>query len=278
MVYLAKEDLIKDYSCGCMAFGQQEGLCRHLVAMLMEFNYKAEDGELDQYDDQEPIFEKSYEIPLKQVPKEPAKPSDQELKKLVDYYVLCDRNQFCQEYGNGNIRLEPTLHLEMERESLELKIGTTQLYVIKDIAQLIDDIKQMRYVTYGKKLAFTHTQSAFTRESSGIVNLLLELDNENEYSYRYRGWGYGSTQQRRSVTLSPIMLDQLLELYEGKELQVNDHILRKESKVFVLRKNPRLPLKIKGNTKGADVEMEPVCLIEGSRYWHLFSYLYTGIL
>ena len=269
VVYLAKEELIKDYSCGCMAFGQQEGLCRHLVAMLMEFNYKAEDGELDQYDDQEPIFEKRYEIPLKQVPKEPAKPSDQELKKLVDYYVLCDRNQFCQEYGNGNIRLEPTLHLEMERESLELKIGTTQLYVIKDIAQLIDDIKQMRYVTYGKKLAFTHTQSAFTRESSGIVNLLLELDNENEYSYRYRGWGYGSTQQRRSVTLSPIMLDQLLELYEGKELQVNDHILRKESKVFVLRKNPRLPLKIKGNTKGADVEMEPVCLIEGSRYWHL---------
>ena len=56
---------------------------------------------------------------------------------------------------------------------------------------------------------------------------------------------------------------------EGKELQVNDHILRKESNVFVLRKNPRLPLKIKGNTKGADVEMEPVCLIEGSRYWHL---------
>ena len=164
VVYLAKEELIKDYSCGCMAFGQQEGLCRHLVAMLMEFNYKAEDGELDQYDDQEPIFEKRYEIPLKQVPKEPAKPSDQELKKLVDYYVLCDRNQFCQEYGNGNIRLEPTLHLEMERESLELKIGTTQLYVIKDIAQLIDDIKQMRYVTYGKKLAFTHTQSAFTRE------------------------------------------------------------------------------------------------------------------
>lgn len=269
VVFLSKEELIKDYSCGCMAFEPHSGLCKHLVAMLMEFNYKAEDGELDQYDDQVPVFEKTYERPAKQPPKDPVKPSDKELKKLVDYYVLCDRNQFCQEYGNGNVKLVPTLHLEKERESLELKIGTTQMYIVKDIGELIDDIKQMRYVSYGKKLAFTHTQSAFTRESSGIVNLLLELDNQNEYSYRYKGWDYGSVQQRRSVTLSPVILDQLLELYEGRELHVNDHILQKESKVFVLRKNPRLPLKIQGNAKGADLIMDPILLIEGSRYWHL---------
>lgn len=268
-VFLANEELIKDCSCECMAYQKYPGLCKHLVAMLMEFNYKAEDGELDQYDDQEPIFEKKYDRPVEKSPQVPAKPSDQAIKNLVDYYVLCDRNQFCQEYGNGNVRLVPTLHLENSRESLELKIGTSQLYVVKDIWELIDDIKQMRYVSYGKKLAFTHTQSAFTRESSAIVNLLLELDNENEYSYRYRDWGYSNTQQRRSITLSPVILDQLLELYEGKELHVNDHILHKESKVFVLRKNPRLPLTIKGNKKGADVVMNPVILCEGSRYWHL---------
>jgi len=91
VVFLPKEELIKDYSCGCMAFEPHSGLCKHLVAMLMEFNYKAEDGELYQYDDQVPVFEKTYERPAKQPPKDPVKPSDKELKKLVEklsYYKI----------------------------------------------------------------------------------------------------------------------------------------------------------------------------------------------
>lgn len=269
VVFSAYEEIIQDCYCGCKAYEKYAGLCKHLVAMLMEFNYKAEDGELDQYDDMEAVYQSAYAKQEKQPLPKREKPSDQELKKLVDYYVLCDRNQFCQEYGNGNVRLVPTLHLEAERESLELKIGTTQLYIVKDIRALISNIKQMRYVYYGKKLAFTHSQSAFTRESSGIVNLLLELDNENEFSYRYRNWEYSSVQQRRSITLSPVMLDQLLEMYDGRELHVNNQIQHKESNVFVLRKNPRLPLRIKGNEKGADIIMEHVILLEGSRYWHV---------
>lgn len=279
VAFLHQGELIKEYRCSCKAHEKYSGMCKHVVAMLMEYNYQADGGEYDEHDENEKtdpqevqkVSVNSQNTAAKRVkPVLPPKPSDTALKNLVDYYVLQDRNQFCQEYGNGDVRLIPTLHLEAERESLDLRIGITQLYVVKDIGELVDNIKQMRYISYGKKLAFTHSQSAFTRESTGIVNLLLELDNENEFSFRYQSWGYSSTQQRRSVTLSPPMLDRLMEMYEGKELCVDDQLLDKEENVFVLRKNPKLPLWITGNkNKGADLVMEPIFLTEGGSQWYL---------
>lgn len=274
VLFLQDSEQILKYHCGCEAYKKHTGMCKHLVALLMEYNYQAEEENFAYVEDKEQESKHEREKivkstkPMKQM--KPMKPSDTELKNLVDYYVLQDRNQFCQQYGNGDVRLVPILHLEADRESLELKIGTTQLYVVKDIGELVDNIKQMRYISYGKKLAFTHSQSAFTREATGIVNLLLELDNENEFSMRYQNWGYSSMQQRRSVTLSPPMLDRLMELHEGKYLHVDDQLMGQEAEVFVLRKNPKLPLTITGNeNKGADVEMDPVFLTEGGRQWYL---------
>lgn len=276
-----QEEKILDYHCECEAYKVYPGMCKHLVALLMEYNYQVDEGEFHSFTEGQSDSTKSnatygntYQVVSKPghltiMPAE--KPSDRELKNLVDYYVLQDRNQFCQEYGNGDVRLVPILHLEADRESLELKIGTTQLYVVKDIGELVENIKQMRYVSYGKKLAFTHSQSAFTRESTGIVNLLLELDNENEFSLRYQNWSYSSTQQRRSVTLSPPMLDRLMEMYEGRQLYVDDQLCNKEENVLILRKNPKLPIRIAGNKKkkGADVVMEPIFLTEGGSQWYI---------
>ena len=242
---------VSGFSCNCKAAETYAGACKHVVATLFEYNY--------QYEEESDEAGADY-----------VQSSDEELKSLVDYYVMQDRNQFCQEYGNGDVRLIPILHLEADRESMELKIGTTQMYVVKDIGELVDNIKQMRHVSYGKKLAFTHSQSAFTRESTSIVNLLLELDSENEFSYRYHGWGYSNQQMRRSCTLSPAMLDRLMELYEGRTLQVDDQLLDQKDEIPIVRKNPRLPLNITGlHEQGAQVQMEPVFLTEGSKQWYI---------
>lgn len=279
-----EEEEICEAYCACKAFSKYAGMCKHVTALLFEYNYQAEDDEFNEYHrsfENSQYYEDSQESApaVKQEP-EHIKSSDTELRNLLDYYVLQDRNQFCQQYGNGDVRLVPILHLESDRESLELKIGTTQLYVVKDIGELVHNIKQMRYVSYGKKLAFTHSQSAFTREATGIVNLLLELSNESEFSYRYQGWGYTSSQVKRSCTLSPRMLDLLMELYEGKQLHVDDQLMKEEADIPVVRENPRLPIRITGNERhGADVEMDPVFLTEGGRYlyilWNRCFYICT---
>ncbi len=245
--------IVKEMYCECRAYSKYPGACKHLIATMFEYNYQFEHVSEPSESDYSPD-------------------SDEELKNLLDYFVLQDRNQLCQEYGHGDVRLVPILHLEPDRESLELKIGTTQLYVVKDIRELVENIKQMRYVSYGKKLAFTHSQSAFTRDSIGIINLLLELDDENEYSYRYHGYGYSNVQMRRSCTLSPAMLDILLELYERKTLHVDDQFLHEEQDVPIVRENPRLPVRIHGiqpYKNGARLEMDPIFMAEGSRQWYI---------
>lgn len=290
----SEKSIIK-YECNCKAYANYSGACKHIVALLFEYNYQYEEVEiqdsygrlpwLEEFVDgwqeeeaeeqltQDKMQQKKglLDVPAKK--QMPARASDSELKNLVDYYVLQERNQICREYGNGDINLEPTLHLEAERESLELKIGNTQMYVVKDIGALIDNIKQMRYVKYGKKLAFIHNQSAFSREATGIVNLLLEMDSENIFSFQYYGWGYSSSQMRRSCTLTPSILERLLELYEGKKLHIKDHLLDREMDVLVVRGNPRLPIQITGTTqegsKGAKIEMESIFLAEGSRQWFI---------
>ena len=69
-----------------------------------------------------------------------------------------DRNQFCQDYVDGDVELVLTIHLERNRQSFDLKIGKKQKYVVKDIAELTDNIKNMRTVSYGKNLSFIHSQ------------------------------------------------------------------------------------------------------------------------
>lgn len=286
----SKEHTVLGYSCECQAYAKFSGACKHITALLFEYNYQYEDVEVfEVYEDapvvnhvESELITESEQIveskPSQEVKKaaekksQPVRASDMEMKHLVDYYVLQDRNQFCQEHGNGDVRLEPLLHLESDRESMELKIGVTQMYVVKDISELIDNIKQMRYVTYGKKLAFTHSQSAFTRESTGMVNLLLELDSENEYSFRYSGWGYSNSQMRRSCTLSPAMLDRLMEMYEGSVLRVDDQLTGEEEVVPIVRQNPKLPIRIKGSNrggKGAKVELDPIFMTEGGKQWYI---------
>jgi len=158
---------VSGFSCNCKAAETYAGACKHVVATLFEYNY--------QYEEESDEAGADY-----------VQSSDEELKSLVDYYVMQDRNQFCQEYGNGDVRLIPILHLEADRESMELKIGTTQMYVVKDIGELVDNIKQMRHVSYGKKLAFTHSQSAFTRDSIGIVNLFCGISEK----FVFRCYGF----------------------------------------------------------------------------------------
>lgn len=284
-----REDTILGYTCECPANENYPGACKHVAALFFEYNYQYEDVEVYELfneaaqdaqeggnggEGQKRSVSLSSQRTGSALGKKSgqARASDVALKELLDYYVLQDRNQFCQEHGNGDVRLEPLLHLESDRESLELKIGVTQMYVVKDIGGLVDNIKQMRFFSYGKKLAFTHSQSAFTRESTGLVNLLFELDAESEYSFRYPGWSYSNPQMRRSCTLSPAMLDQLMELYEGSALSVDDQLTGTVEAVSIVRENPRLPLRIQGvelDSKGANVEMDPIFLTEGGKQWYI---------
>lgn len=58
--FSGRDASIQDYQCECRAFAQYPGMCKHIVAMLAEYNYQAQDGTFDQHDDFEGItFQKA---------------------------------------------------------------------------------------------------------------------------------------------------------------------------------------------------------------------------
>lgn len=287
-----KENPIRQSSCECQAFSSYPGSCKHIAALLLEYNYQEEnyfeEDDFFENDIYDPSKEDDYELvqtltedflrkmstqsaELSVPVKKPVINSSQEMKELVNYYVMKDRNQFCQDYVDGDVELVLTMHLERNRQSFDLKIGKKQKYVVKDIAELTDNIKNMRTVSYGKNLSFIHSQNAFSRESLPIIKLLLDIDSENEYSYQYSGWGYSNSQMRRSISLTPNALDKLMEIYEGRELLVDDQLYDTTVNIPVRKENPKLPLYLTGNQKnqGVDVTMENILLMEGNAYWYI---------
>ena len=186
--------------------------------------------------------------------------SSKELLDAISGVVLQQRNQFCQELSGGDVSLEVTLFLEANQERIELRIGKKQMYVVKDIELLVENIRRQNYVKYGKNLEFVHTQSAFTKESLEIVSFLLDAPfRKKSYSY------WIQSGDKRSLDLNAGMLEELLQIFEGRSLWVKTGMNIEKELTPVKRENPVLPLFINGVKQGKEVEIQfpEILLLEG---------------
>lgn len=203
-------------------------------------------------------------------------PSSRPILDVMSAIALKERSRFCLENVDGDVELEPTLLLEVAEERLELRIGKKQMYVVKNIRELVADIKAQRYVQYGKKLAFVHAQSAFSKETQPLVSMLMNVPFQEEAIY----YGYPSRMDGvRSLKLDAYLLDELMTLYEGKKLYVQTPLTYNKEFVPVVRENPVLPLNIEGinNGKGARLQFPKLLMLEGVHdmyiYWNSSIYI-----
>lgn len=203
--------------------------------------------------------------------------SSKELLNAISGVVLQERNRFCQEIAGGDVAIEVTLHLEPESEKIELRIGKKQMYVVKNIEELIENIRKQKFVKYGKNLEFVHTQSAFTKDALGVVSLLLDAPVSSLPKYNY--YSYSSSSEKRYQELDARMLEELLLLFEGKSLLVEDCITYHKTEVPVKRQDPYLPVFISEvkNGKEAELVFPEIVLLEGikgfSVWWENCIYL-----
>ncbi len=293
-----EEYTVKDFYCSCPAYESYGGFCKHLAAVALEINYRLQEEDVDNFleeeelgaeqdvigdwdeeedpeDSMEWFFKDFHAFLQKQEQKDvitssgrtfyesPAKSmaiSSQELLDAMSEVTLKERNQFCQEITAGDVELEVTLRIEPAAEIIELRIGKSRMYVVKSIMSLAEHIRKQDYVYYGKSLDFVHTQSAFSKNALPIVALLLEWQEEYSYS------------NQRYQTLNPQMLDEVMELFEGKLLNVDDQRADQKKLVPVCRKDPRLPLSIKGENAGKLVKIKfpEIILLEGARQLYIY--------
>lgn len=234
-------------SCTCPAYGRFRGVCKHVIALVMAYNEHpddfaaADDGNgstngigrgaaglvpwqpavrttraldlfMRQQDDERTRRSQSRQLDLLK-----------EIGGLADSGGVAGAAQTARFMPIASVSLRLSLSFSLNSCVAKFRIEVPSRgisYVVKDIASLLQSVKNREFVAYGKKLAFVHSRDAFDERSRNLLDVLSRaqdiravINNDNSaYSYYYRRQSDDAT-----LTLSDGEVAELLDTYVGTE-------------------------------------------------------------
>lgn len=238
--------------CSCSDFYQSEGLCCHCVAILLKY-----------------ISRRHIQISF------PAKKQNRIGQTLIESYIhQSSGTHYPAEASETKvlIELEPILHKQYHKLSVDFKIGTGKKYVIKDLLEFARLIRQGELFQYGKNLKFFHEPEAFTTESRSMLAFIMQRIEEYEYHFHcvqdstYR---FQTMKALRYLPLSPTAVDMFLNMMIGHTLQfdLDDHI----RPIYVTDGDPELTLELKAEDSDTyHLTIEDCLILSGAQtFWIL---------
>ncbi|MEG1427841.1 MAG: SNF2 helicase associated domain-containing protein, partial [Oscillospiraceae bacterium] len=221
IVLTADGSALESAECNCPAFHFSEGICKHIVALSIRAGN---------------------DVPPKP---EPIKTDYAALVLLREYAKKTILEASTTATG---VRLVPTLIIDSRVPALAFKIGFDRLYVVKDLCQLVRDVKLGENRSYGKQCSFFHCLGAFAPKSAKLMAFLLRYYDRRIEMYDDDCY-YSSSEKYRKMNLLPFMLDSFFELFQGEELAVE--ISRRVFPYEIKTENPHLQLHIDQRKNGA---------------------------
>lgn len=238
--------------CSCSDFYQSEGLCCHCVAILLKY-----------------ISRRHIQTSF------PSKKQNRIGQTLIESYIhQSSGTHYPAEAAETKvlIELEPILHKQYHKLSVDFKIGTGKKYVIKDLLEFARLIHQGELFQYGKNLKFFHEPEAFTTESRNMLAFIMQRIEEYEYHFHcvqdstYR---FQTMKALRYLPLSPTAVDMFLNMMIGHTLQfdLDDHI----RPIYVTDGDPELTLELKAEDSDTyHLTIEDCLILSGARtFWIL---------
>ena len=238
--------------CSCSDFYQSEGLCCHCVAILLKY-----------------ISRRHIQTSF------PSKKQNRIGQTLIESYIHQSAGTHDRAEASETkvlIELEPILHKQYHKLSVDFKIGTGKKYVIKDLLEFARLIRQGELFQYGKNLKFFHEPEAFTSESRSMLAFIMQRIEEYEYHFHcvqdstYR---FQTMKALRYLPLSPTAVDMFLNMMIGHTLQfdLDDHI----RPIYVTDGDPELTLELKAEDSDTyHLTIEDCLILSGARsFWIL---------
>lgn len=250
MGILVENDHITEYWCDCPVSDQFGDMCKHCVALALEY-----------MDKQRGL---AFLLPKR------GTRTDAALKGLMYSCCMEQQAQYMQAEVTGNIELEPFLLNRYGRWEVEFRIGSDRKYVLKDIYAFVDAMEQKEKVEYGKFLAFIHERSAFTAESAKIADFLVQcVETRRNVAYAQSRstylYGWGET-KARSMVLTQQELTRFLDLCaETPEAGCRINSTSKKDILKIEQQDPplRLTLEAAKNGAGYDLRISGFSAIRG---------------
>ncbi len=119
------------------------------------------------------------------------------------------------------IRIEPKIILDRfeNKLKLEVKIGNTRMYKVKDLTDFYTRMTKNEFYKYGDKLEFLHTRENFVEDDSKLLDFILRYaemlkyaENTSRYSY------YGSTLNHSEITLGESSIDEIFDILKNQNV------------------------------------------------------------
>lgn len=188
------------HECECLASFQQEGLCKHMVAVLLKYYYevmpqvkrgiKGERYSQDALAYYEEQMVKEQEIEMN---------SPETCIKIAIRLV---------EVSSGSF-------------ALNLSVGESRLYVVKDLYEFTDHVIQGNTASYGKNLEFPHDIHIFEEKAQPIVRFIVDKATEYNHILRQMGFFRGFPKaERKSLPLNAKAFDEFFDLVKDTQLDV----------------------------------------------------------
>lgn len=169
--YDTEADRVKEVYCDCPAFRSYSGICKHCVAVLLEYGDRKayERVEARRQQDQAKKAAKNTGNPALLAAASgagaPATKTTVELKSLLNRQMYSRMLPFSGDPYFGRIELETCLKFNSAGNcfSVEFRVGCEKKYILKDVLAFVWNLDHNEKISYGKNLEFIHAEEAFCR-------------------------------------------------------------------------------------------------------------------
>lgn len=272
--YDKNRDCLDNIFCDCNSFYNDDGICRHCAAVLLEYaDYRSRQKAIAEY---AVLDERERDIRIRslarQKPSPPSKPTTSAMKTILNKRYLSRTAPLTQSDIFGKVRLEPYLTCRGADIEVEFRIGVGRMYVMKDIFGFVKNIKEGCEYHYGQKLQFVHIMEAFEQESRKLAQFIIHWEGRNGYRYTqqvYQSNGFTDAYPKlRSFPLDGNELEDFLEAVGQREFiaQVENGAERSWQ---VVEGQPQRELTITGRNDGLELKLSQMYGVSCSKY-HIY--------
>ena len=279
--YDKEADRIKKVYCDCPAFRSYSGICKHCVAVLLEYGdrkaYERVEVRKQQDEDQKQaeIFSGTEFPAAVSGSGQPATKTTVELKSLLNRQMYSRMLPFSGDPYFGRVELETCLKFNSVGNcfTVEFRIGCEKKYILKDVLAFVWNLDHNEKVSYGKNLEFIHSDEAFSEKSRGVLSFIREWveNHHGTYMARYEQLKKITTEVKvRDLTVDRKELEDLLLILGENSFKFkmnNDP----ETTWHAVREIPDRILTIRKKDQGLSLEIPPVYSVTGIRYHMYFD-------
>ena len=257
---------VTNCNCGCEAFYNYEGMCKHCVAALLQYVNHRTAVEILRLKERKK--EKTGEEDRKSVASMETAPP---LKNLLGQYSMRATSKYMlPEMILGKVELEPYFEMDYGYARLEFKIGIETKYILKNISGFLHSIHVNEKVHYGKKLDFYHHMEAFTEKSKRLIRFMQQQDDDKKRQSKFHAYYAYTGGYERTMELDGVGIDRFFEAVAEEPFTAT--IGYEINEPYTYHRETRKPkLTVKGASAGAFVSLEDIRMIEGDKYYYFYE-------